>query len=425
MDERIAKEISGLFVKVIKQRDAQGQGILLDSSKIDYGSKLLHELDLIEYANDELKDELRLLSKFIRNKLWRYETIQVLYIIIHWLNSSFQIISEAVGWQMIFDINALIEYISFLAKYKAHYYKDINETDFEVLVDAVLKTHYSKLIKSQWDDVLEESGGMETFIKVFNDVFTNAVETYEEKFIYHLSENELLSRCVKKESCDENRFIPKPNEVQNRWNPPGKTYLYTAFKEQNIAGVPDGITGGQYICLIECRTKHNTHVCFCDFKPVVPGRILDLSYNDLPLYSYRMMISDEADRVKSRSVSRLLNDPEIYIHYGNKKFIKEKIKTVIEDDSASIDVITESIAKQYLKYICDCIYTKVDDDDEVGKERAYRSFHILAVYLESRGITGVIYPCTRIDGMHGKNVVLFNADDATPVKGSIVKYLFT
>jgi len=87
-------------------------------------------------------------------------------------------------------------------------------------------------------------------------------------------------------------------------------------------------------------------------------------------------------------------------------------------------VLTESIAKQYLKSVCSCIYSKVDDKDEMEKARAYKSFHILAEYLESKGITGILYPSTRTKRMEGNNIVLFNKEDAAPVHGSIKQYLY-
>ena len=122
---------------------------------------------------------------------------------------------------------------------------------------------------------------MVTFIRVFDDVFSNAIQHFEDKFISGLSEDILLSRCVEEKNCEEDRFIPWPNKTNNRWNPPGKTYLYLSPKEQDVIDTPDGITGGQYVNLLECKIVRGTDVCFCDFKATVPGRILNLSYNDM------------------------------------------------------------------------------------------------------------------------------------------------
>ena len=55
---------------------------------------------------------------------------------------------------------------------------------------------------------------------------------------------------------------------------------------------------------------------------------------------------------------------------------------------------------------------------------AYKSFHILSKYLESKGSTGIIYPCTRTNKIQGKNLVLFNVKDATPIVDSVRKYYY-
>ena len=96
------------------------------------------------------------------------------------------------------------------------------------------------------------------------------------------------------------------------------------------------------------------------------------------------------------------------------------------NDRTIIDrsIIEKAIAKTYLKMVCNTIYKKVDEDDNAGKEKAYKSFHILAGYLESKGITGIIYPCTRTKKIIGKNLVLFNRYDAVPIKDSIREIIY-
>lgn len=70
------------------------------------------------------------------------------------------------------------------------------------------------------------------------------------------------------------------------------------------------------------------------------------------------------------------------------------------------------------------INKKVDESDEVKKEATYKSFHVLAEYLESKGITGIIYPCTRTNKIVGKNLVLFNKEDAVPIENSIREIMY-
>ena len=69
--------------------------------------------------------------------------------------------------------------------------------------------------------------------------------------------------------------------------------------------------------------------------------------------------------------------------------------------------------------VCEVVYKKVDSTDEAEKEKQYRSFHILSSFLETKGVTGIIYPCTRTRKIIGKNLVLFNPNDAVPIDNSI------
>ena len=423
MSEVDIKQIAGLFCDSLKYKELQGINAHSDRPRNDYRERLLLELDALERANDSKKEELRILSRFVRNKLWGSSSnTRQLYVLLHTVNSAFQIIADIIGYDFTYNIDGILEYTSILAKYKNQYAPTIDIIVFEEVADQILEVNHRDLIKSQWDDILGDKDGIATFIRVFDDVFTNAITKYENKFIRSLNHADLMTRCKVKEFCDESRFVPQQNKSNNRWNPPGKTYLYLAPKEQDIPNTPDGITGGQFVCLLECRVSHGTDVCFCDFVAQSPGRILDLSYNDEPMYLFRLMLMDEENRVVNGSIERLLNNPDAYAHRDDKEYICNLIEADLNKNPISSAIITESVAKQYLKSICSCIYTKVDDSDPVAKNRAYESFHILSEYLETKGITGIIYPCTRTDNMDGKNIVLFDINDAMPVIGSVVKY---
>lgn len=408
---------------VIRENDIRN--VLLDSSKVDYQNRLLSELDILERANCKKKEELRILSKFIRNKLWSYpDNTQKLYVLLHRVNSFFAVLGDIIGYEQIYTIDGILDYVSYLAKHKDYYSSGLDIITFEEVTDDILKEDQRKIIRSQWDDVLGTADGMATFIKVFDDVFSNAILQYEEKFIIKLSEDIILSRCVQEKTCNEDRFIPWPNKTNNRWNPPGKTYLYLSPKEQDVINTPDGITGGQYVNLLECRIEPGTNICFCDFKIKAPGRILNLSYNDVPLHSFRRLLMDANNKIADGITERLISDSEVRTHLNDKSYILNRISEETTAHSLSEEVLTESIAKQYLKSVCSCIYSKVDDKDEMEKARAYKSFHILAEYLESKGITGILYPSTRTKRMEGNNIVLFNKEDAAPVHGSIKQYLY-
>lgn len=102
-----------------------------------------------------------------------------------------------------------------------------------------------------------------------------------------------------------------------------------------------------------------------------------------------------------------------------RKAIKQKSESMMDKS-----VIEDAVAKQYLKMVCSCIYKKVDEKDDDKREIAYKSFHILSDYLEKKGVTGIIYPCTRTNKIIGKNVVLFNIHDAAPMASTIREIVY-
>lgn len=127
-------------------------------------------------------------------------------------------------------------------------------------------------------------------------------------------------------------------------------------------------------------------------------------------------MGDYADTITAERVKRVMGTTKRSV----KRYIKKNVDETIIDRS----IIEKAIAKTYLKMVCNTIYKKVDEDDNAGKEKAYKSFHILAGYLESKGITGIIYPCTRTKKIIGKNLVLFNRYDAVPIKDSIREIIY-
>ena len=120
-----------------------------------------------------------------------------------------------------------------------------------------------------------------------------------------------------------------------------------------------------------------------------------------------------------------MEDDFLIRHRNDQTYVREQIERVMATHPIDRTIIEKNSVKQILKLICSCIYQKVDEADEAAKEKAYKSFQILAEYLEGKGITGIIYPCTRTNRIKGKNVVLFNIHDAVPISGSITQYHYT
>lgn len=217
-------------------------------------------------------------------------------------------------------------------------------------------------------------------------------------------------------------FIPWDSKTNNRWNPPGRAFLYLSYsdKEQQYS---DELTLNEYICLEEYRAEEGNKYYFCDFKPTKEGVIFDLSYNDISMREIKNIMNVYKNSLESVMINEILSDPNAVEKYkNNKKKLKRRVKKLQLKYPMDNGVVQESIAKQYLKMICNCIYKKVDETDEDKRELAYKSFHALALYLEEKGVTGIIYPCTRTKKVVGKNLVLFDKYDAEPIEESIREY---
>ena len=154
------------------------------------------------------------------------------------------------------------------------------------------------------------------------------------------------------------------------------------------------------------------------------GHILDLSYNDIDLGAIRRGLDDYQHSLENKILADLISDSKKVEEYRkNEKKLKQEIKRKSEK-MVDRQVLADAVAKQYLKMVCNCIYKKVDEKDEDKKEEAYKSFHVLSEYLESKGVTGIIYPCTRTNKIVGKNVVLFDIHDAVPIESSIREIIY-
>lgn len=398
----------------------RSQGYAVRSDKVpDYDVLLLQELSRLENFSATYIEELKCLSKCIRKFLWK-DNAASLYVMLNTLNESLGIIAEIITPDEYWNVNTIMDYIDHLSFHRNKF----GVTDpliFDEIRDKVLYAGAEPIVSKQWANILSANDGRKSFIDVFDDIFQNAIEEYEGDFIRSLNDEDVLCRMVEETICDEERFIPRLNKVQNRWNPPGKTYLYLSYGQEEKTYNAD-LTLNEYICLLECRTEPGKDTCFCKFRPTKSGKILDLSYNDVRLSDIRRELSDQMNAYTQSITDKFLADPELFAHIDDKKYVEKRIQNVMAANPVEREIVAKNQARQLLKLICSCIYKKVDEREESAKEKAYKSFHILAEYLESKGITGIIYPCTRTNKVIGKNVVLFDINDAKPIKGSIKRY---
>lgn len=394
------------------------------ANKGNYNMLILDELQKLENLSSEYEPILMLISKRIRRDLWQSgNNDAILYKMLSECRKQLDIDYKYTGK---YTEDMFIDYILSIKQYSVFLGVHIQPYYFEKFVSDGRLENARNIIEKQWDNIIYVAENSDkAFIDIFDDVFSKCIEKYDDIFFHALIDSDVLCRVVPEWGWDESRFIPWDNiDNMNRWNPPGKTYLYLSFDE-NERKYNDELSVSEYICLEEYRAEKDNKYSFCHFKPIKRGRILDLSYNDVELWKIEMVLDRYQEIVKDLFVNSTLSDQTELKKMGTtKRSVKRYIKKNVDETIIDRSIIEKAIAKIYLKMICNTIYKKVDEDDNAGKEKAYKSFHILAGYLESKGITGIIYPCTRTKKIIGKNLVLFNRYDAVPIKDSIREIIY-
>lgn len=387
--------------------------------------KILMELQKLESLSPEYKTVLRLISKRLRNDLWMYgKNDIVIYEMLCTCGKQLQNDCMVEGGKYTEEL--LTDYVWYIKAYSNILGVALQPHYFDKFVSDIRLENARVIVEKQWDDILGvPENSDKKFIEIFDDVFSNCLEKYDDAFFYSLSEKDILCRAVPGWRWDEKRFIPWDNRSNvNRWNPPGKTYLYLSFEKQEKR-FSDKLSINEYICLEECRAQKGDKYSFCNFSAVKGGKILDLSYNDVEYWKYLRDLEKYGEKIKKSIVTSILSDPEKIKEMGTtNESTGRYLKRHVDNSAFERDFIEINTAKQYLKLVCNAIYKKVDENDNSGKMKAYKSFHILAQYLEKKGITGIIYPCTRTKKIVGKNLVLFNKNDAKPIAGSIREIVY-
>ena len=384
---------------------------------MNYAPIILLELDRLERFSDKYKSELMLLSKNIRKKIWTDSGSPFLALLLRTINETFDFYFQD---KSKIDLDVICEIICILAKYGLLTNPTLDTEYYHKLLCDIHMENARVIIGKKWDNILAAEEGSKSFIDTFGDVYDNCINQQKGNFFHELKNTDVLCRAVSGWGHDKARFIPWPNKTQNRWNPPGKTYLYLSFAEHNEQ-YDKSLSINEYICLKELRAEEGKRNKYstCLFQPINKGNILDLSYNDIELYEIDKQLDDYSDDIQNQIWNKLMSAPDKFELYKTnprklKNFIHNESKTRVDKN-----VIAHTTAQRYLKMVCEVIYKKVDSTDEAEKEKQYRSFHILSSFLETKGVTGIIYPCTRTRKIIGKNLVLFNPNDAVPIDNSI------
>lgn len=246
---------------------------------------------------------------------------------------------------------------------------------------------------------LDTAKAKTTFLKVFDDLFSNCHQFFDASIESILSPSRTLVRAGRLRPEDPeptySRFIPNKDFItkHNRFSPPGVEWLYLAVGDLDNA---------QTCALKECRALEGEKYGLCQFtlNKDYSGRILvDLTIANDALYKdLNDQLEKDAVEIRNREAERAVIS------------ILRKGYAIAPDISDSIVKFKRWFAYTYARLLSKQIFAPVETED---KELIYSPFQCMAQYFLSLGYEGIVYSSTVFP--KGKNVVLFDKDAACPI----------
>lgn len=378
---------------------------------------MIFELGRLEKLMLSYPDLLRKLSLIIRNKVWDKADIKRLAMVLNACNQVFEVLVESVGDQIEF----LEMYVEYLNKHSSVYSKYDLSNEYNTVKAQIQIFKTQELVKEHWKQInpyfrkeyAREDLLSKDLTEILDDFFDNVVKICPEVFLLsmndekfkHLSRGRRGAWKQRKDLAAPSIEVAEEHNIINRWNPPSKRYLYM------VAG--DGSENDMETACEEMRVKPDEVLTIAKFHYMGDPKdalILDLDYEDVT----RQEIFDFAEMYEKEQVKEIISR----IHSEEISITKEEIAHQVKlREDKTIWLANAFVGKLLLKEICDAIFVPLDekeDNDKDEKDKCYKSFHILAEYLEKRGYQGISYPSTRMKliGKKGRNLVLFDADSA-------------
>lgn len=353
----------------------------------------------------------------IRNKVWDKADIKRLAMVLNACNQVFEVLVESVDDQIEF----LEMYVEYLNKHSSVYSKYDLSNEYNTVKAQIQIFKTQELVKEHWKQInpyfrkeyAREDLLSKDLTKILDDFFDNVVKICPDVFLLsmndekfkHLSRGRRGAWKQRKDLAAPSIEVAEEHNIINRWNPPSKRYLYM------VAG--DGSENDMETACEEMRVKPDEVLTIAKFHYVGDPKdalILDLDYEDIT----RQEIFDFAEMYEKEQVKEIISR----IHSEEISITKEEIAHQVKlREDKTIWLANAFVGKLLLKEICDAIFVPLDekeDNDKDEKDKCYKSFHILAEYLEKRGYQGISYPSTRMKliGKKGRNLVLFDGESA-------------
>lgn len=255
----------------------------------------------------------------------------------------------------------------------------------------------------KYDEV--DSALTTTFLKVFDDLFTNCCVRLECSLNYFQTDGYLVRGTKLKplETVSYDRFLPKKEFINqdNRFSPVGVEWLYLAWaNDKNLA---------EKCTIKECHASTGNRFGICSFE--INSANKDKEIVDLTL----------ADKMTYEDINtQLENSGKAYLSRCYERSMKEgRVVTLTENEINEMKTeISFWVLHTYLKLLSEQIFTPLTDADD--KSLMYAPFQCMAQYFLDKGYVGIKYESTVCTG--AQDIVLFDKTLATPV-GTIQDFI--
>ncbi len=298
----------------------------------------------------------------------------------------------------------------------------------------IFELYKKKYVKKLKQDILEYWNeqkidnnliGDRDFIKMFDEIHDYALIKYKDIFMRRLKQIKYLYRAARGNHFDNyERMIPKSEYCKNnRWNPDGVEFLYLGcdYKRSN----QNFINSPKKTCCEEIRLKKSEDVTLCRFKWTnANSKLLNLYIDE----EFVEKEKENLDFLYNKEIEKFKNDNKaisVFSKLSNQGKVDDakeyiKLKTTSNVDKKYVERYVSTLL---ISDIVDAIFKPVDESEDPQLE-SYIPFRLFATYLIDKGYDGIIYRSTRMDmlGQEGKNVVLFNKNDATYWENSMEVY---
>lgn len=391
---------------------------------------MLVELSCLESLLPNSGDQLALLSKTIRFKVWPYSDETLLAAHLYACNLIYGSIYRTLP--EVEENIILTQYVEYMKLSAPRYCGQNLDCVYESLLSEIHQIYISKIIAKQWrkinpyyaEEFCEDGSPQhKDIICVLDEFYEVASNKTVNEFLkpLHLFSDQVFLRgrrgrwTSKDDIAPPSLQVAKENNIINRWNPPNKRYLYLASGDRNEV---------EQTVLAELRAQNGEEITTAEFTfadSSTHGVIVNLDYERLSkqkIFSNLYHYKDETVFKITHAVTQSGKVPtkDAILHEINKRNFQTEQAIVL------------FMGQLLLKEICDRIFVPLDSDedtDSTKKDRCYKSFHILAEYFENKGYAGIAYPSTRmkLNGSTGSNLVIFDADSAQANESTIKTFI--